>query len=240
MDGMELVAVITGANQGLGHAVAEGLAAALPPRPTVYVTGRDRDRVGRAAQAIASRRAKVRPEVLDVRDGDAVEAFAGVLAGRHGGVDVVVSNAAARITPGVPARELVGAFVDTNNLGTARMLRAFGPLLRPGGRLLVVASAFGSLRNLPAGLHERFATERMTLDDVDAVMRDWAAAVEAGRATAEGWPEWMNSRRRWGRSRRCGSPPASAARPTLVAARCSPRYAPASSTRRPHARGSPT
>jgi carbonyl reductase 1 len=41
-----------------------------------------------------------------------------------------------------------------------RVLRAFGPILRPGGRLLVVASAFGSLRRPLAHLHAQFDTDR--------------------------------------------------------------------------------
>ena len=72
------------------------------------------------------------------------------------------------------------------------MLRAFAPILRPGGRLLVVASDFGSLRRLPAHLHERFDTDAMSLDDVDATMLAWRDAVVAGRAAEEGWPEWIN------------------------------------------------
>jgi carbonyl reductase 1 len=31
-----------------------------------------------------------------------------------------------------------------------------------------------------------------TLDDVDTVMRDWRDAVVDGRATGEGWPDWIN------------------------------------------------
>jgi NAD(P)-dependent dehydrogenase (short-subunit alcohol dehydrogenase family) len=127
-----------------------------------------------------------------VSDGAAVIAFADTIAARHGGVDIVFSNAAARLTPGTPGSELVGPFVDTNNLGTSRVLRALAPILRPYGRLLVVASAFGSLRRLPAHLHERFDTDRMSLDDVDATMLAWRDAVVAGRAAEQGWPEWIN------------------------------------------------
>ena len=36
--------------------------------------------------------------------------------------------------------------MDTNNLGTTRMIRAFAPVLAPDGRFLVVASDFGTLR----------------------------------------------------------------------------------------------
>ena len=84
-----------------------------------------------------------------MRDGAAVAAFAVELRDRHGGVDIVFSNAAARLTPEAPWSELIEPFVDTNNLGTTRMLRAFSPILRPGGRLLVVASDFGTLTTCP-------------------------------------------------------------------------------------------
>jgi carbonyl reductase 1 len=186
------IAVVTGANQGLGLALAEGLAQRLGPEDVVYLTGRDPRRVATAAAELADPRAQVRGEVLDVRDGAAVQELADELTDRHGGVDIVFSNAAARLMPVTPWAELVGPFVDTNNLGTTRMLRAFGPILRPGGRLLVVASSFGSLRELPAQLHERFDTGAMSLEDVDATLLAWRDAVLDGRASGEGWPEWIN------------------------------------------------
>jgi carbonyl reductase 1 len=192
MSGMSKVAIVTGANQGLGFALAEGLAQQLAPEDVVYLTGRSADRVRAAAGRIARPRARVRGEVVDVVDGAAVSAFADAIAVRHGGADIVFSNAAARLQPGRPSPELVGPFVDTNNLGTTRVLRAVDPILRAGGRLLVVASAFGSLRRLPAHLHERFQTDAMTLDDVDATMLAWRDAVVAGRAADEGWPDWIN------------------------------------------------
>ena len=127
-----------------------------------------------------------------MRDGAAVTAFADAIAARHGGIDIVFSNAAARLTPGTPWAELVGPFVDTNNLGTTRMLRAFDPILRPGGRLLVVASDFGSLRRLPAHLHQRFDTDAMSLDDVDTTMLAWRDAVLDGTRHRGGLAEWIN------------------------------------------------
>ena len=183
---------MTGANQGLGFALAEGLARRLDRRDVVYLTGRDRDRVRSAAERVAGARAGVRGRVLDVRDRVAVEALADELGAEHGSVDIVFSNAAARLTPATPWSELVGPFVDTNNLGATNTLRAFGPLLRPSGRLLVVASSYGSLRELPAHLHSRFDTDVMTLDDVDARIIGWRDAVIAGRAAEEGWPDWVN------------------------------------------------
>jgi carbonyl reductase 1 len=189
---MSRIAVVTGANQGLGFALAEGLAQHLTAADIVYLTGRDADRTREAAGRVAAPVAEVRTHVLDVTGDAAVADFADELRRLHGGVDIVLSNAAARLTPGTPQAELVELFVDTNNLGTTRMLRAFSPILRPGGRLLVVASDFGSLRSLPASLHRRFDTETMSLDDVDTLMLGWRDAVLAGTAASEGWPDWIN------------------------------------------------
>lgn len=189
---MSRIGVVTGAGQGLGFALAEGLARQLATEDIVYLTGRDAGRVREAVDRVSGSRAELRGHVLDVTEGAAVEAFAEELRSRHGGVDIVFSNAAARLTPETPAAELVRPFVATNNLGTTGVLRAFGPLLRPGGRLLVVASSFGSLRRLPAALHQSFDTDAMTLDDLDAVMLAWRDAVIEGRAAEEGWPDWIN------------------------------------------------
>ena len=183
---------MTGATQGLGFALAEGLARQLAPGDVVYLTGRDPDRVRKAVERVDRPRVELRGHVLDVRDGASVAAFADAIRARHLGVDIVFSNAAARLTPGTPAAELVEPFVDTNNLGTTRMLRAFDQIVRPGGRMLVVASSFGSLRELPTRLRGVFDTDAMTLDDVDAVMLAWRDAVVEGRAAEEGWPDWIN------------------------------------------------
>lgn len=186
------IGLVTGANQGLGLAVAAGLARAWGRAGAVYLTGRDRQRVETAAAGLARGGLHVLPEVCDVRDDDAVQGLAQRVAERHGGVDFVDSNAAAGLSPGVPFADQIDDFINTNNLGATRMIRWFGPLLRPGGRLLVTASDFGTLDNLPTHLHPRFGTDAMSLADLDQVMRDYAARVRSGTAAEEGWPDWIN------------------------------------------------
>jgi carbonyl reductase 1 len=130
--------------------------------------------------------------VLDVRDTDSVDSFAAAVREEHGGVDIVLSNAAARRTPDRPESEQIRTFVDTNNFGTRRMIDAFGPILNDGARFVVVASAFGSLHWLPEPMHSRFDTASMTLDDVDSVMTGFVDLVEAGTADDAGWPADVN------------------------------------------------
>lgn len=189
---MSKVAIVTGANQGLGLALVRGLCRALGADGIVYLTARDRGRGEQAIGGLEAEGLSPRLELLDVRAGASVQDLAHTIADRHGGADIVISNAAARISPGVPGEQQVRTFVDTNNHGTIRMIRAFVPLLNDGARFIVVASSFGTLASLDPRLHPRFDVGRMSLADADKVMDGYVEAVETGRAAAEGWPDWIN------------------------------------------------
>ena len=189
---MAKVAVVTGANQGLGLALVRGLCRTLGADGIVYLTARDRRRGERAAAGLEAEGLSPRLGMLDVRDDASVTALAQALGERHGGVDIVLSNAAARIVPQVPAEQQVRTFVDTNNHGTSRIIREFTPLLNDGARLIVVASSFGTLASLDPHLHHLFDVGRMSLTDLARVMDDYVTAVETGRAAPQGWPAWIN------------------------------------------------
>jgi NAD(P)-dependent dehydrogenase (short-subunit alcohol dehydrogenase family) len=185
------IALITGANQGLGRALAEGLAAGMAPQDRVLLTGRDPGRVAAAVAAVAggSAIARVEGRVLDVRDGDAIAALAAEL----GEVDIVFSNATARMSPQADPIDEVDAVADTSNLATTSMLRAFGPRLRPGGRLVIVASALGTLDKVDNRIAARFAqVAGENLDAVDELVADWRQSVHDGRAEEDGYGTWLN------------------------------------------------
>jgi carbonyl reductase 1 len=184
---MPRTALVTGANQGLGFALAQGLATRLSSDDRVLLTGRDPGRVADAVARVPRPVARLEGVVLDVRAPGAIERLAAEL----GAVDIVFSNAAARWTPEHDNAEVVDAVYETSNLATSRILRAFGPILRPGGRLLVVASSLGTLGHLPAPMRTRFRDDA-TLADVDAVLDGWVRAVHDGTAEEEGWPHWLN------------------------------------------------
>ncbi|MGK3201409.1 SDR family NAD(P)-dependent oxidoreductase [Amycolatopsis sp. MEPSY49] len=185
------VALVTGATQGLGLALAEGLAQRLSTADTVYLTGRDAGRVGQAVEALPAGGAEVRGEVLDVAEPAAPGRLAAKLAERHGGIDVVIGNAVMRVGPDDDPRAIVRDYAEVNNFGTTRLLRAFAPRLRDGGRFLVVASSFGTLRHLAPALHDRFAG-LSSLDEVDKQVAAWRDAVEDGSARAGDWPGFVN------------------------------------------------
>ncbi len=185
------IALVTGATQGLGLALVEGLAARMGPSDHVYLTGRNADRVASEAGRLAGAGAHVHGRLLDVVDPASVQAAADAIASEHGGIDIVLSNAAARMNPDRTPAEEVDVIAETSNHGTLRMLRAFAPILRPGGRFLVVASSFGRLGHLDPRVRPLFDQAR-SLEDIEAVVEAWRRAVHDGSAPAQGWPDWLN------------------------------------------------
>jgi carbonyl reductase 1 len=182
-------ALVTGANQGLGLALVEALAARMQPQDRVLLTSRNSSRVHEAAAAVANGTAiaHVEGRVLDVRDRGAIAQLAAEL----GEIDIVFSNATARMSPHADPADEVDAVVETSNLATSCMLRSFAPRLRQGGRLIIVASALGMLDKLDPQVAGGIAAAE-NLDAVDAFVAEWRRAVHDGRAERDGYGTWLN------------------------------------------------
>jgi hypothetical protein len=71
------------------------------------------------------------------------------------------------------------------------VLDAFGPLLRPGGPLNLVASSLGTLANLAPVLHTQF-DHLASPQDVDQAVLKWRDAVRDGSAFSGAWPAFIN------------------------------------------------
>ena len=187
------IALVTGANQGIGFALVEGLAARMAPDDLVLLTGRNAQRVTDAASLVAKTpgtTSRVEGRVLDVTDAGAVARLAAELDERHGGVDILVSNAAAPLVPDRPQSEQADEFIDVANGGTHAILHSFVPVLRPGGRLIVVASSYGTLGHLVPRLHPLF--DGASLRAVEEAVESWRVAIRVGTADELGWPRWLN------------------------------------------------
>ncbi|QNE20950.1 SDR family NAD(P)-dependent oxidoreductase [Kribbella qitaiheensis] len=187
---MRRIAVVTGANQGIGFALVEGLAARMNPEDLILLTSRNSARVAEAADRVKGV-AQVEGRVLDVSDAAAVAELAADLQAQYGGVDIVISNAVAPLSPDRSQAEQADQFIAVANGGTQSVLRSFGPVLRPGGRLIVVASSLGTLDQLDPKLHPLF--DGPSFEQIEQTVEEWRLAIHAGTAADEGWPEWVNT-----------------------------------------------
>src|SRR5262245_55050570 len=145
----ERVALVTGANKGIGRETARRLAAL---GMTVLVGARDRGRGERAVTELRAAATGARFELvhIDIASDDSVAAAARDVETRFHRLDVLVNNAAVAVDGGPPSKQSLSAMrtmFDTNFFGTVAVTQAFLPLLRraPAGRIVNVTSSLGSL-----------------------------------------------------------------------------------------------
>jgi NAD(P)-dependent dehydrogenase (short-subunit alcohol dehydrogenase family) len=142
---MQRVALVTGANRGIGRAVAAGLAAR---GYRTVLTARDEDAAREAAWAMDG---DVEPWRLDVTDPASI---AQVAAGLDR-LDVLVNNAGVLYdtwqSPSTADLDVVREALDVNLLGAWRTVQALLPLMGSGARIVNVSSGAGSLTGMGAG-----------------------------------------------------------------------------------------
>jgi NAD(P)-dependent dehydrogenase (short-subunit alcohol dehydrogenase family) len=144
----QTIALVTGANKGIGYEIAAGLGAL---GWTVGVGARDDERREAAVQKLSADGADVFGVPLDVTDDDSVAAAARLIEDRAGRLDVLVNNAG--VTGPLPqeptrvALATVRTAVETNVIGVIRVTNALLPLLRRSAspRIVNMSSTVGSL-----------------------------------------------------------------------------------------------
>jgi len=141
------VAVVTGANKGIGLEIARQLA---QEGLSVYIGARDEARGRDAAEKLRAEGLDARPLRLDVTDDASVASAAASLEREAGRLDVLVNNAGIAIDDGPPSRvslDVVRRTYETNVFGVIRATQAFLPLLRrsDAGRIVNLSSGLGSL-----------------------------------------------------------------------------------------------
>ncbi|GAA4524431.1 MULTISPECIES: SDR family oxidoreductase [Nonomuraea] len=150
------IALITGANKGIGRATAERLAEL---GVTVLIGARNARRGEEAAAAVRAGGGDAHAVTLDVTDLATVEAAAGWVEERFGRLDVLVNNAAITGSDQVPPEDavdqipsgvdldMVRSVFETNVFGVIAVTNAMLPLLRrsPAPRIVNLSSGGGSL-----------------------------------------------------------------------------------------------
>jgi 3-oxoacyl-[acyl-carrier protein] reductase len=141
------VALVTGASRGIGRAIAERLAG----QGALVVAAARGSNAADTVAAITAAGGRAEIAGLDVTDDAAVAELPGTIVGRHGRLDIVVSNA------GITRDQLLmrmkrddwDAVMATNLTATFALAQAaMRPMLKQrGGRIVAVSSVVGQMGN---------------------------------------------------------------------------------------------
>ncbi|TIQ45504.1 SDR family NAD(P)-dependent oxidoreductase [Mesorhizobium sp.] len=163
------VALVTGANRGIGLETARQLAEL---GFTVLIGVRDLAKGEAAARKLGG---KVEAIALDVAAPDAAARAAAEVGRRFGRLDVLVNNAAIHYDPSAralrPDWTVIREAFETNVFGAWRVAVAFAPLLSAGGhgRLVNVSSEGGSLASMGAGA-PAYSISKATLNALTRIL----------------------------------------------------------------------
>lgn len=146
------IAIVTGANRGIGKEVSRQLAAL---GHTVLLTARSLSKTQATAAELGY--ANLVPAQLDVSDPESIEALYAWVRGKFGRIDILINNAAIHYDSWQRAinadLNIVYEAMETNLYGPWRMIQTFLPLLRKSShaRIVNVSSGAGALTGMGGG-----------------------------------------------------------------------------------------
>ncbi len=145
------VAVVTGANRGIGFEVCRQLA---QKGIHVILTSRDEARGRAAAQMLQAERLDVGYHPLDVTDRESIRRLREFVEATYGRLDILVNNAGVYLDDRHRLLDVefdvLRLTMDTNAYGPLLLTQAFVPLMKQGGygRIVNVSSGIGELSDL--------------------------------------------------------------------------------------------
>jgi carbonyl reductase 1 len=161
------VAVVTGANRGIGAEIASQLA---KRGLRVIKTSRE------PCEGYAT---------LDVTRRDQIEELAGRVSS-DGGLDVLVNNAGTALK-GFDA-DIARRTLDVNFFGAMHVTDTLLPSMHAAGRIVMVSSGMGELSHVGGALRAEFESPGLTRSSLVALMQSFVADVAAGVHAQRGWP----------------------------------------------------
>lgn len=184
------VAVVTGANKGIGFAIVRGLCKRFDG--VVYLTSRDETRGENAVTQLIKEGLHPKYHQLDITSVKSVEKFRDYINKEYGGIDILVNNAAIAFKNNAKEPVTVQAeqTLFVNYFSLLSTCEILFPILRVGARVVNISSSCGHLNQIPSvALRNRFKDPNLTIEQLGELMQEYIEAARKGTQLAE----WGNS-----------------------------------------------
>ncbi|XP_063369825.1 carbonyl reductase [NADPH] 3-like [Cydia amplana] len=155
------VALVTGSNQGIGFAIVEELL--KRGVETVYITTRNEQRGRDAVEKLKAKGLNPYFHQLDVTESKSVKKCADYVKLQHGGLDILVNNAAITVENfEETSYEDAVRVLNTNYFGILTIQEHFFPILKLDARVVNISSDCGHISNI----RNQDWIARLTIKDV--------------------------------------------------------------------------
>ncbi|XP_039336347.2 carbonyl reductase [NADPH] 3 isoform X1 [Saimiri boliviensis] len=189
MSSCSRVAVVTGANKGIGLAIARELCRQFSG--DVVLTARDVARGQAAVQQLQAEGLSPRFHQLDIDDLQSIRALRDFLRKEYGGLNVLVNNAGIlRDFDPIPFDVKAELTLKTNFFATRNVCNELLPLMKPHGRVVNISSlqCLRAFENCSEDLQEKFRSETLTEADLVDLMKKFVEDTKNEVHEREGWP----------------------------------------------------
>jgi len=184
MKNIQKIAVVTGANRGIGFEICRQLA--RKKDILVILTSRDEKKGLKACEELQKKELPVRFEELDVASAASIQRFAQKIKKDYGRCDILINNAGILIDresddvnySGILETkvETIRKTMETNVYGPLLLCQALVPLMKKNnyGRIVNLSSGMGQLSDMGGG----YTGYRLSKVSINALTRIWTAELK--------------------------------------------------------------
>ncbi|KAI5645952.1 short chain dehydrogenase domain-containing protein [Phthorimaea operculella] len=182
------VAIVTGANKGLGFALVKGLCEKF--EGIVYLTSRDEKRGNDACKELNKLGYDPRFHQLDVTDPGSIARFCTYMKNKHGSVDLIINNAGVLFLKDAQEPRLYQAeqTLFVNFFALVNFCEVISPIIRDGGRIINISSSSGHLSRIPSEeIRKKLQNTDITVEELKSLMNSYVNAVKVNKDIEIGW-----------------------------------------------------
>ncbi|XP_039761334.1 carbonyl reductase [NADPH] 3-like [Pararge aegeria] len=184
----EKIAVVTGANKGLGFAIVKGLCKEF--KGPVYLTSRDAERGNKACNELQKQGYNPKYHQLDVTNEKSISTFCSFFRSQNKKIDLLINNAGVLFLNDSkePKASQAEQTLLVNFFALVNFTEAILPLVNENGSILNITSSSGHLSRIPSEeLRKKFIDPNLNLEQLTVLMESYLESVKLNRDGADGW-----------------------------------------------------